>query len=281
MSYQEPYRGRPTGQIKFGPGKPPPFIKWMLFINGGVFLLQLIPGWRLENMLGLTPDAFFDQFPNRLYQVITYMFLHSTGHFFHLLFNMFVLWMFGTEIELTWRSKPFARYYLLAGLAGAILTLIIFPSQSVPMIGASGAIYGVLIAYWLMFPNRLLYIYFMFPVRVKWAIPGLMILGFLFSGGGVAHVAHLGGALYGLAYLKVDWGRFGLGGRIKNLRYNRKVAKLKRNRQKAEDVMKRVDAILDKINEVGMENLSDEERRFLRDASTELSEQDHGSGKNR
>ena len=272
---------RPVGRIQFGPGRPSPFIKWMLIINGGVFLLQMIPGWRLEFVLGLTPAIFFEQFPNRLYQVVTYMFLHSTGHLFHLLFNMLILWMFGTEIERAWGTRSFARYYFLAGLSGALLTLVIFPGQPVPTIGASGALYGVLIAYWLMFPDRTLYIWMILPVKVKWAIPGLFVLSFLFSGGGVAHMAHLGGALYGLVWLKIDWVRFGAGRWIRNLRYERQKTKLKRNREKAQDVMKRVDAILDKINDVGMENLTDEERRFLNDASSELSEQDRGSGKNR
>jgi len=281
MSYHEPMGPRPVGRIQFGPGRPSPFIKWMLIINGGVFLLQMMPGWRLELILGLTPALFFDQFPNRLYQIVTYMFLHSTGHFFHLLFNMLILWMFGTEIERAWGTRPFARFYLLAGLSGALLTLVIFPSQSVPMIGASGALYGVLVAYWLMFPNRTLYIWMILPVKVKWAIPGLFLLSFIFSGGGVAHMAHMGGALYGLIFLKIDWSRSGTSRWIKNLRYQRKETKLKHNREKAQDVMKRVDAILDKINDVGIENLTAEERRFLNDASSELSEQDRGSGKNR
>ena len=266
--------------MRIGPGTISPFIKWMLIVNGGVFLLQFFSGGQLEHYLGLTPARFYADFPNLLYQVFTYMFLHSTSHFFHLVFNMFVLWMFGTEIELAWGSKSFARYYILAGLTGAILTLIIFPSQPVPMIGASGAIYGVLIAYWLMFPNRLLYLYFLFPVKVKWAIPGAMLLGFLFSGGGVAHMAHLGGALFGLVYMKADWRWLLPGKRIKNLRHRQKEAKLKRNRQKAENVMKRVDAILDRINEVGIENLSPEERRFLDEASSELARQNQ-SGEDR
>ena len=148
-----------------------------------------------------------------------------------------------------------------------------------PTIGASGAIYGVLVAYWLMFPNRTLYIWMILPVRVKWAIPGLFLLSFLFSGGGVAHMAHLGGAVYGLMYLKIDWARLGFGRWINNLQHQRKETKLRHNREKAQDVMKRVDAILDKINDVGIENLTDEERRFLKDASSELSEQDRGSRK--
>lgn len=270
----------PPGGFRIGPGMLSPFIKWMLIANGAVFILQLFIGERMIYMFGLTPARFFSDFPNLLYQVFTYMFLHAG--FWHIFFNLFALWMFGTEIELTWGSKVFGRFYLIAGLCGAFLTLIITPSQAVPMIGASGAIYGVLVAYWLMFPNRYLYLWFLVPIKVKWAIPGFMLLGFLFSGGGVAHLAHLGGALYGLAYLKLDWHLFMFKDRLKNLRYKRQEAKLERNRQKAEDVMKRVDEILDKINEVGIENLSREERHFLEEASSEMSrDQRHKSNENR
>lgn len=263
----------------FGPGALSPFIKWMLIINVGVWILEYVFPTMIFN-LGLVPARFFSEFPNLLYTVFTYMFLHSTAMFGHILFNMFALWMFGTEIEYTWGSKSFARFYFYCGLAGSILTLIVYPSQMAPMIGASGAIYGILIAYWLMFPNRKLYIYFLVPVKVKWAIPGMMLLGFLFSGGNVAHMAHLGGAIFGLAYLKLDWRWLSFGKKFKNLRYKRQEAKLEKRRQNAVDTMKRIDAILDKINEVGLENISKADRKFLEEASSELSQRGNKSGQN-
>jgi len=239
----------------------------MIIANIVVFLLQkLYP--QLTFLLGMTPARFFAEFPNLLYQPFTYMFLHgSIGHIF---FNMFALWMFGTEIEFSWGSKPFARFYFLAGLAGAFLTLVVNASQPHPVIGASAAIYGVLVAYWIMFPNRYLYIYFLFPIKVKWAIPGMMLLGFLFSAGNIAHMAHLGGVIYALLYLKMDWRWAFFTRPWKKFRSRRMEARLAKNRQKAEDVMKRVDAILDKINEVGIENISKEDRKFLEKASAEL-----------
>ena len=164
----------------------------------------------------------------------------------------------------------------MCGITGGVLPLItnaFFSTSSGYILGASGAIYGVLIAYWLMFPDRKLYLYFLFPVKVKYAIPGLMLLGFLFGGAGVAHTAHLGGALFGLVYLKLDWRFFSFGKKIRNLHYKRQTTKLKRRRQQAEDIMKRVDSILDKINEVGIENISKADRKFLEDASSELSQQ--------
>lgn len=268
MRSQYHFSSPSSGRSGIGPGALSPFIKMMLFANGGMYLLQnFFP--QLTMSLGLTPAQFFSDFPNRLYQPFTYMFLH--GGFGHIFFNLFALWMFGTEIEFSWGSRSFGRFYILAGLFGGLLTLIFNPGQVGPTIGASAAIYGVLIAYWMMFPNRLLYIYFVFPVKVKWAIPGFMLLGFFFSGGNIAHMAHLGGALFALVYMKADWRWLSLGSKIKNLRLRRNEAKLQQRRQDAEDVMKRVDSILDKINEVGLENLTREDKKFLEEASSNLS----------
>lgn len=269
MRFQQSSRGPRFGGASFGPGAISPFIKMIIIVNAVVLAFQaFLPS--TSYYLGLTPARFFSDFPNLLYQPLTYMFLH--GGLSHIFFNMFVLWMFGTEIEFGWGSKKFGRFYILAGLSGAILTLIVHSGQNIPVVGASAAIYGVLAAYWVMFPSRMLYIWFLFPVKVKWAIPGMMILGFLFGGGNVAHFAHLGGALFGFIYMKSDWRFVIFGDRLKNLRYKRKEAKLDKNRKKAEDVMKRVDDILDRISEVGLENLTKEERKFLEEASSKMSE---------
>jgi len=282
MSQYQSYDTGGYRSLRIGPGAPLPFIKWTLIVNGGVMVLQLLMQGRLEGLFGLTPQLFFADFPRLIYQLGTYMYLHLPSFpYLHLLFNMLSLWMFGTEIEQAWGSRKFAKFYLLAGVTGGLLTLVVTPSSPGPVIGASGAIYGVLAAYWLMFPNRTMFFFpIPVPLKVKWAIPGFMLLGLLFSGGDVAHAAHLGGALFGLLYLKLDWRLFRPGNWIKNLRYKRQLAKLERNRLQAETIMKRVDAILDKINEVGIENLSPEERRVLEEASSRLSHKDHHSGRN-
>lgn len=269
--------GQPTRPgYGFGPGALSPFIKVMLIANVVIFIAQrLYP--ELTQQLGLVPARFFSEFPNLFYQPLTYMFLH--GSFWHILFNMFFLWMFGTEIEHRWGSKAFSRFYVLAGLAGAFLCLVFNASQPYPIIGASAAIYGILVAYWVMFPNRQLYIYFLFPVKVKWAIPGLMLLGFLFSAGNIAHMAHLGGVVFALIYMKMDWRWVYFTRWLKNKRYRQHEVKLKKNRHQAEDIMKRIDAILDKINEVGIENISKSDRKFLEEASSELSKKDSAKGK--
>ena len=267
---RNPYAGGSSG-FRIGPGGGlPPFIKGVIIANAAVFLLQLLLSADLARVFGLTPARFFSDFPNLIYQIVTYMFLH--GGFFHIFFNMFALWMFGTEIEYTWGSKTFGRFNILCGISGAVLTLIVESGQAIPMIGYSAAVYGVLIAYWRMFPEREVYLYFLFPVKVKWFVPGFMILGFLFAAPGVAHWAHLGGVIYALVYMWGDWRFAAIGKKLKNLRYKRQKAKLTKKRQEAEDIMKRVDAILDKINEVGIENISKADRKFLEEASSELSQ---------
>lgn len=275
------YSDGSMGRVSIGPGIPSPVIKILLLVTTGIYFLQLlIP--QLTGYLAFTPLVTFQSFPLYLYQIVTYMFLH--GGFFHLLFNMLMLWMFGTEIERAWGSRSFFRFYLIGGICGALLTLGVFlatggsamlGATGGPVVGASGAIYAILIAYWLMFPDRILYLYFFFPVPVKFAVPIMMLIGFFAGGanGGTAHMAHLGGALFGLAYLKLDWRWLAIGRKLKNLRYKRQEAKLHKRRQEAEDIMRKVDAILDKINEVGMENLTKAERKFLEDASSQLSKQ--------
>jgi len=257
------YRGR-----SIGPGAVSPFIKLMMITNIAIFMIQELFNLPLREFFGLTPDRFFSEFPNLLFQPLTYMFLHAD--FWHVFFNMFVLWMFGTEIEFTWGKRSFAKFYILAGLSGAILTLIFQSELPVPVVGASAAIYGVLIAYWLMFPQRHVYLYFLFPIKVKWFIPAYMLLGFLAWSPNIAHFAHLGGAIFGLIFVKADWR---IGSILRKLRHKKHKAKFEKNLLKAEERMKRVDEILDKINEVGIDNISHEDRKFLDDASSRLSDE--------
>jgi membrane associated rhomboid family serine protease len=255
-------------------------VKILLITNAVVYLIQQFAGHQFTDALGVTPTKVLQDLS--IYQLVTYMFLH--GSFFHILINMFILWMFGTEIERTWGIKRFLKYYLFTGIAGGIFTVAFQPNFTHPTIGASGAIYGLLVAYAVLFPNRTIYLYFLFPIKVKYAVVMFVVIEFLASlaatPDGVGHWAHLGGAVVGFFYVKADW-------RFRNLfrslspwhhwnraKYSRKSRKLEKNREKAEEIMKRVDSILDKINEVGFENITEEERHFLEDASEILSGKD-------
>lgn len=193
----------------FGPGPTTPAVKALIWANVAVFAGQLLAP-RVTGVLGFTPAVAL----NRLYlwQPVTYMFLH--GGFFHIFFNMFTLWMFGVELERMWGTRFFVRYYFVTGIAAAVTTVLwsflpmpfaahVYRSTT---IGASGAIYGLLLAYALYFPYRPIYMYFLFPIPVKYFVLIIGGIAFLSSmsgaGGGVAHVAHLGGLAFGYLYLK-------------------------------------------------------------------------------
>ena len=187
-------------RFSFGYGLTP-VIKKLMIIMGVLFLLQMVVGSRITLYLGLVPILIWKKY--FLWQLFTYIFLH--GGISHILFNLLALWMFGGELENNWGSRKFLRYFLFCGIGAGICTVIFSPYQFIPVIGASGAIYGILLAYGWLFPNRLIYLYFLFPIPAKYMV---IIFGLieLFSstegtGGGIAHLTHLGGLLFGLLYM--------------------------------------------------------------------------------
>ncbi|MFQ5418399.1 MAG: rhomboid family intramembrane serine protease, partial [Myxococcota bacterium] len=146
-----------------------------------------------------------------LWQPFTYMWLH--GGLGHILMNMFMLWMFGSQVALSWGPRKFLRYYLICGTgAGVIIAtwpyLIMNLSPEgllIPTVGASGAIYGVLLAYSLIWPDRTIALLFP-PItfRAIWLIPGMFVMTLMFGGGGISHIGHLGGVIAGWLYLRRD-----------------------------------------------------------------------------
>ena len=193
----------------FGPGPVTPAIKAIIIANVAAFVASLmLPSITLG--LGMRPaDVVGRLF---LWQLVTYMFLH--GGIFHILFNMLALWMFGVELERMWGSRAFTKFYFVSGVGAALTTLIL---SFVPLafadqlyysltIGASGAVYGVLLAYALYFPNRPIYIYFVFPIPARYFVMIMGAISLLSSmngpGGGIAHTTHLGGLAAGYLYLK-------------------------------------------------------------------------------
>jgi membrane associated rhomboid family serine protease len=189
----------------FGPGGISPAVKLLIITNVIAFVLNMIvPVMTLR--LGLTPRDVLGGLA--LWQPFTYMFLHSTGGFGHILFNMLALWMIGTELERTWGTRFFTKYYLITGLGAAATQLLLGVFSDTfyytTTIGASGAIYGLLLAYAMYFPHRML-ILFIFPVPARIAVLILGAIAFLSAmggAGGIAHSAHLGGLVVGYLYLK-------------------------------------------------------------------------------
>jgi len=228
----------------------PPVVKNLLIINGLFFLATFACGSAfnidLADYLGLHYIA-SENF--NVFQFVTYMFMHSTASFTHILFNMFALWMFGNTLENVWGPKRFLTYYMVTGIGAAVIQMVVtyfrvsfveaqLSSEAISMVykdgyallvqgqnwsdpllgklnilinsntvGASGAVFGILLAFGMLFPNALLYIYFAIPIKAKWFV---MIYGAieLYSGiannasDNVAHFAHLGGMIFGFFMIK-------------------------------------------------------------------------------
>lgn len=216
----------------------------------------------------------------RIWQPLTYMFMH--GSFDHLFFNMFSLWMFGSALENFWGSKRFLFYYLVCGIGAGLLNMLV-PGAHVS-VGASGAVYALLLAFGMMWPNNYIYLYFLVPIRTKWFIIGMIVIelfeGIFRSTDGIAHFAHLGGMLIGFLII-LYWKRHGgmtgdfsiknwfnsLKNSKKYTRYEEVYDEVPRsdeeyNYQKAQKE-RDIDAILDKVAKSGYESLSKEEKDFL------------------
>jgi membrane associated rhomboid family serine protease len=293
----------------------PTMTKNLLVINILAWLATWVlqrSGIDLNAMLGL---HFFLASDFRLYQFLTYMFLH--GGFTHLLFNMFALWMFGSVIERVWGSKKFLFYYIICGLgAGIVQEMVQYASYSIQglgayeyvsaggvrmsmdsyinlwtTIGASGAVYGILLAFGMIFPNeRLFIIPIPFPIKAKWLILGYIVIEVVSAmsgpGDGVAHMAHLGGMFFGFLLIRY-WSKHPDSSQrsgqdfFENLK--RKYEERQRNqRMHAEPTDSRretdeeynmrqrqnqeeIDAILDKIRKSGYDSLTKEEKQKLFD----------------
>ena len=242
-----PYYGGPAN-VQFGPGLMTPVVKALILTNVGVFLVTaLIPsafGW-LSYLLGLTPRLTVTRL--MLWQPFTYMFLH--GGVGHILFNMLILWMFGVQLERLWGSRFFLRYYFVAGLGAAIVTVAVSllpfsfstATYATITIGASGAIYGLLMAFAMYYPETPILMFFLFPVPAKYFVMILGAIAFISTpryGDGIGHITHLGGLLAGYLYLsrlRVASGRrFGFGrlGIMADIKYRYLKWKMGRLRKK-------------------------------------------------
>ena len=190
----------------FGPGPVSPAIKLLIAANVAVFAASLL--WPVVRVyLGLIPAAVIEQL--WIWQPVTYMFVH--GGLSHIVFNMLALWMFGTELERLWGTSYFLKYYFATGLGAAAATILLSLTPSgfgyhADTLGASGAIYGLLLAFGLLFPNRPIYLYLLFPIPAKYFVMILGGISFFLSitdsGGGIAHIAHLGGLVAGYLILR-------------------------------------------------------------------------------
>ncbi len=241
-------------------------VKALIIINAGVFvLISLLPRFPWFFIFGLVPRFIFSKL--MLWQPVTYLFIHA--NLWHLVINMLMLWFFGPAIEDSWGTKKFLSYYFFTGIGAALCSFITAMGSPVPVIGASGAIFGLLVAYAMMFPDTVILIFFFFPMRIRQAVIVMAVINLLgaisSTGGGIAYFAHLGGGLFGYLYFKSERLRFFLSaldiGYFR--RYRQKQKEKRRTTQKKSD-KEEVDAILDKISKQGMKSLSFREKDILK-----------------
>jgi membrane associated rhomboid family serine protease len=176
-------------------------VQWLLALNIGVYFLQLTL---------FRPDAIYSalaldpaRFPTAWWTVLTYMFVHAW--LAHLAFNMFTLWMFGPRLEHVWGTRSFVQFYLWCGLGGAIAHLAFAHHSAV--IGASGAISGVLVAYALRWPDEEVYLFGVIPMKSRWLIAAMIGMNIIFAlspSSGIDWTAHIGGMAFGWIFLKLS-----------------------------------------------------------------------------
>lgn len=280
----------------------PPVIKNLLIINAIVYLVNnlLLANIIIDNVPGdYVITRYFALWPIGsgnfyLWQLVTYQFMH--GNFMHILFNMFMLWMFGLEIENFWGSKKFLIYYLVCGVGAGLMQILlapVFTGLAGPTVGASGAIYGVLIAFAMLFPDRYIFLWFLIPVKAKYLIVFFIVLEFLSLGNMdlIARFAHLGGALVGFIYIMLDSkvdikfkrmfssfrsssGGSGTGQFRRKPKQNRSYVEDaefyeidSRKKSSVEVSQEEIDRILDKISQSGYQNLTEKEKKILFEAS--------------
>lgn len=232
-------------------GLLPPGVRWLLISNTAIWLLYFF-GLRsgfadFFAHLGLMPAQVVKTFA--VWQLFTYMFLHDPGGFGHILFNMLTLWMFGKDLETSWGTRRFLKFYFLCGVGAGVCVVIanyIAGSPYTRTIGASGAIYGLLMAFGMMYPDTTVLFSFLFPIKAKYFVMIIGAIAFLSSFGannGVSNVAHLGGMLFGYLYLKYELMRSGYrrGGfdPIAMLQMRYKEWKLERARRKFQVYMRK------------------------------------------
>ncbi len=261
-----------------------PWVRGLIAANAVVYLLSLTVftgPWLLETF-AFQPHRVVD----RWWTPLTYMFLH--GSFLHLAFNLLLLFFFGPAVEERLGSKRFAAYYLFCGLGGAVLSFgLLLTTPMATVYGASGAVFGVALAFAMFWPDAPIYIFPLpLPVKAKWVVVFFATLSLLAAilgaRDGVAHLAHLGGFLFGFIFLRSESSiRDHAREALRRPRLAHVVPpKQRRERERVEapppepstdrKLDDAVDRVLDKIHETGMDSLTPEERRLLDEVSRQL-----------
>ncbi len=263
----------------------PDALRVIILLNTAMFIIQLITfsffGVDLAVYLGLNTDIVVTI--TQPWRILTYMFLHSMGSIFHFLFNMLWLWWMGRPVEERLGTRSFLTIYLGAGLMGALVDVVVsFAADPTLVIGASGAVFGVMVAFAMLFPRTPIMLFLLPPIEARFVVGGLIALDIIFlnSGGQVARIVHLGGALGGFLLMRAHASGFDLSLVPRYFEYLfRKIkpapsgSKPKKRNKKMSIVsdanvveeidQSELDAILEKISKKGYDALTKEEKRKL------------------
>ena len=272
-------------RLQFNPGevayKPQLFtdaIKILVSVNFGIYILQSVSGKEdvFFRLFGLVPSTFISDL--MLWQPFTYLFFHapfySSVGISHVLLNMLGLWVFGRELEQAWGKTKFLRYYFIIGIGSGLITYFFQMNSDNPVIGASGAVYGILLAYGVSYPNRMLYIWGLIPVRSLWLViimGSIAFFGLLGNSDGISHVTHISGMLIGYVLLKKNWRWRDIWFTIRKKTIEFQVQRYEEKSIKKKMLQKDIDLILEKIQKVGFIGLSDKEKSKLYEASKTMS----------
>ena len=220
MRYDSRYRTRFSYSSFFPVG-----VKWLLISNIAIWLIYFFAARTemreyVQVYLALSPRGVLGHF--FIWQLVTYLFLHDAFGFGHILFNMLTLWMFGMDLERDWGTKQFLKYYFLCGIGAGVCDILANAAVGnfyTYTIGASGAIYGLLLAFGLLYPDRTVLMSFLFPIKAKYFVMIMGAIAFLSSIGGsgsrVSNVAHLGGMIFGYFYLRTRFLRVDVGNMVR------------------------------------------------------------------
>jgi len=242
-------------------------VRWILITCTMMFFFQHIwGGWILDH-LGLTPVLVLHN--HYYWQLFTYQFLHAG--IFHWLFNMFILWMIGGMLESQWGTPYFVRFFLITGVGAALCVLLFAPHGVIPIIGLSASVFAMLVAFAMLYPHSVMYLYFVIPVKAWHAAALFAVIEFFaaLNGGNaaVSSVAHLGGMLFGYLYI-----RFGSAidyriGRLFNVVAFKSASQAHKSHvtlhEVSDDLVSEVDRILDKVSRKGAESLTSKEKDIM------------------
>ena len=246
-------------------------VQQLLIINIAIFIVML-----LSNSFDTWTRTYFALNPKdvcknwEIWQCVTYLFLHSTHYIWHILGNMIGLWFLGSALESIWGKRKFLKYYFVVGVGSGFITAIYMINfyPNVSTIGASGSIYGLLVAYAILFPDRILYIYGLIPVKAKTIAIILGGIALFYSinsnqssinsnqsSANIGHITHLAGIAMASLYL-IYWTK---------KKQSMKIIKLHKHKKNNSTKIreKNVNEILDKINDVGWDSLTDEDKEYL------------------